>query len=94
MYFTVERKLQRRTLYPQLGIYADITPELLEVTYVAKEVISLNGKNALVAFDVILPSTMLISESIHEFEYSGTGNPLEEAASNLLVVFLSELNAT
>ena len=65
----------------------------VSVAYIAREIISLSSGTAIAAFDVVIPDTPLVSEVVHQFTYSGQGNPLEEAETSLLASLSAQENA-
>lgn len=92
MSFVLTRTLATRTIYMQLGIYVDAGEKEVTVAYIAREIISLSAGAAVAAFDVVIPDTPLISEVVHQFTYSGQGNPLEEAEASLLASLSAQKN--
>lgn len=93
MSFVLTRTLATRTIYTQLGIYVDAGEKEVSVAYIAREIISLSAGAAVAAFDVVISDTPLISEVVHQFTYSGQGNPLEEAETSLLASLSAQENA-
>lgn len=87
MSFTVIKDVQELVSYPELGASCQLTTVSKEVTYIAKRLVSLSGAVAQVLFAVQVGDSETPGERYHLFNYSGTGNPLEEAELSLRMSF-------
>ncbi|HBZ1374114.1 TPA: hypothetical protein MJE50_00725 [Klebsiella pneumoniae] len=83
MSFTVTKEVKELVSYPELGALCQLVTVSKEVTYSAKRLVSLSDAGAQVLFDVYVGDSVTPGEHYHLFNYSGTGNPLEEAELSL-----------
>ncbi|AEJ97399.1 TPA: hypothetical protein ACXG9J_002595 [Klebsiella pneumoniae] len=83
MSFTVTKEVKELVSYPELGASCPLTTASKEITYTANRLVSLSGAVAQVLFAVQVGDSETPGERYHLFNYSGTGNPLEEAELSL-----------
>lgn len=81
--FKITQTLDERIVYPSLGIWMPSEKKEVEITYSAKSLISINSGKATVVFHTSIDGCSSTGELTHEFEYSGNGNPLEQAEDDL-----------
>ncbi|WP_154974446.1 hypothetical protein [Klebsiella grimontii] len=83
MSFTVTKEVKELVSYPELGASCPLTTVSKEITYTANRLVSLSDAGAQALFDVYVGDSVTPGEHYHLFNYSGTGNPLEEAELSL-----------
>lgn len=80
MSFSVEKTVAPVKSYPSLmGAAIRGERETLTVVYAVTSIISLVGNNGIAEYSVTPEGADLSGTGTIEFQYSGTGNPLEEA---------------
>lgn len=83
MSFTIEKEIVSLLSYPEFGILGASNKETKTITYTAQAISSLvNGQGSAI-FGVIIDGVVNSGTFVHEFVYSGQGNPIEEAENSL-----------
>ncbi|MFK1621071.1 hypothetical protein [Klebsiella pneumoniae] len=84
MSFSVEKTVAPIKSYPSLmGAAIRGARETLTVTYAVTSIISLMGSTGIAEYSVTPEGADFSGTSTIEFQYSGTGNPLDEAEEAL-----------
>lgn len=83
MSFTVTKDVHELVSYPELGASCQLTTVSKNITYTANRLVSLSGDVAQVLFTVQVGDSETPGECYHLFNYSGSGNPLDEAEESL-----------
>ncbi|WP_354648365.1 hypothetical protein [Klebsiella michiganensis] len=90
MSFTVTKEVKELVSYPELGASCPLTTASKEITYTANRLVSLSGAVAQVLFAVQVGDSETPGEYYHLFNYSGEGNPLDEAEEDLKKTMTSD----
>ncbi|MCI7948855.1 hypothetical protein [Klebsiella pneumoniae] len=84
MSFTITQNIKRITNYPEFGASDAISEIEADVTYNPSRVVGIDsGGAAQVLFEVSVNGSENVGSYFYSFEYSGQGNPLEEAGDKL-----------
>lgn len=83
MSFTIEKDIVSVLTYPGFGILGESKTETKVLTYTAQAISSLSNNQATAIFAVNVEGVTNIGTYVHDFVYSGVGNPLEEAEISL-----------
>ncbi|HHZ9888204.1 TPA: hypothetical protein ACWOPJ_004519 [Klebsiella pneumoniae] len=83
MSFTVSKKIRKCGYYPDLGIQEPAEDITVDVTYEVTGIKSVYGQLGIATYSMSTPECSVAGERDFEFEWSGTGNPLEAAESTL-----------
>lgn len=89
MPFVISKTIPVVKTYSEFGITAAGETEQRSVKYTAENVSSLSSSYGTAIFRVDIEEISSIGTYVHDFVYSGTGNPLEEAEKSLLA-YLTE----
>ncbi|GKL65408.1 hypothetical protein QIG23_00815 [Klebsiella pneumoniae] len=79
MSFTVSKKIRKCGYYPDLGIQEPAEDITVDVTYEVTGIKSVYGQLGIATYSMSTPECSVAGERDFEFEWSGTGNPLEAA---------------
>ena len=79
MSFTVSKKIRKCGYYPDLGIQEPAEDITVDVTYEVTGIKSIYGQFGIATYSMSTPECSVAGERDFEFEWSGTGNPLEAA---------------
>lgn len=83
MSFTVSKKIRKCGYYPDLGIQEPAEDITVDVTYEVTGIKSIYGQLGIATYSMSTPECSVAGERDFEFEWSGSGNPLEAAESTL-----------
>ncbi|AXS09399.1 TPA: hypothetical protein ACJ2PF_005230 [Klebsiella pneumoniae] len=83
MSFTVSKKIRKCGYYPDLGIQEPAEDITVDVTYEVTGIKSIYGQFGIATYSMSTPECSVAGERDFEFEWSGSGNPLEAAESTL-----------
>lgn len=83
MSFTIKQKLNQVIGFPDKGITVQIGEVEKDVTYTAKRVINFDGDTVTCEYDIEIDGAVSEEKYRLTFKYSGSGNPLEQADSEL-----------
>ncbi|HCE0316071.1 TPA: hypothetical protein NEO77_005297 [Klebsiella pneumoniae] len=83
MSFTVSKKIRKCGYYPDLGIQEPAEDITVDVTYEVTGIKSIYGQFGIATYSMSTPECSVAGERDFEFEWSGSGNPLEAAESAL-----------
>lgn len=83
MSFTVSKKIRKCGYYPDLGIQEPAEDITVDVTYEVTGIKSVYGQLGIATYSMSTPECSVAGERDFEFEWSGSGNPLEAAESTL-----------
>lgn len=83
MAFTVTRKIQTMTLYPELAIRVPGEEKTVEVTYTPLYTSGVNGNIATVIFDINTPDAETSSRLDYSFEFTDPSDLLNQAENAL-----------
>lgn len=79
MSFTVSKKIRKCGYYPDLGIQEPAEDITFDVTYEVTGIKSVYGQLGIATYSMSTPECSVAGERDFEFEWSGSGNPLEAA---------------
>lgn len=80
MSFKINRTVASRQVFPKLGgAFVSLPEETIEVTYQVTDLISINAGRVWVQYTISFHGMTGNGTDIFEFEYSGSGNILDEA---------------
>jgi len=79
MSFTVSKKIRKCGYYPDLGIQEPAEDITVDVTYEVTGIKSVYGQLGIATYSMSTPECSVAGERDFEFEWSGSGNPLEAA---------------
>ena len=79
MSFTVSKKIRKCGYYPDLGIQEPAEDITVDVTYEVTGIKSIYGQFGIATYSMSTPECSVAGERDFEFEWSGSGNPLEAA---------------
>lgn len=79
MSFTVSKKIRKCGYYPDLGIQDPAEDITVDVTYEVTGIKSVYGQLGIATYSMSTPECSVAGERDFEFEWSGSGNPLEAA---------------
>ncbi|WP_426729899.1 hypothetical protein [Klebsiella quasipneumoniae] len=79
MSFTVSKKIRKCGYYPDLGIQEPAEDITVDVTYEVTGIKSVYGQLGIATYSISTPECSVAGERDFEFEWSGSGNPLEAA---------------
>ncbi len=79
MSVTISRVLEKQTTYPGLRLTVPAGTESVDVTYTAIGVSSFDGVKVTALFSVAVGDEKSPFDYSFTFQYSGSGNPLDEA---------------
>ncbi|SLQ51777.1 hypothetical protein [Klebsiella quasipneumoniae] len=83
MSFTVSKKIRKCGYYPDLGIQEPAEDITVDVTYEVTGIKSIYGQFGIATYSMSTPECSVAGERDFEFEWSGSGNPLEAAETAL-----------
>lgn len=83
MAFTLARKLQTMTLYPELAIRVPGDEKTVEVTYTPLYTSGVNGNIATVVFDISTPDAESSSRLDYSFEFTDPSDLVTQAEAVL-----------
>lgn len=84
MSFTITKTMQVVKSYPEFGILFNGDVEQKSVQYTAEALSSLSSTMGTAIFRVQIDGISQPGTFVHDFVYSGDGNPLDEAEKSLL----------
>lgn len=84
MSFTITKTMQVVKSYPEFGILFNGDVEQKSVQYTAEALSSLSSTMGTAIFKVQIDGINQPGTFVHDFIYSGDGNPLDEAEKSLL----------
>ncbi|HDS7793400.1 TPA: hypothetical protein QH592_002935 [Raoultella ornithinolytica] len=87
MSFTVSKTIRKCRYYPDLGIQEPAEDITVDVTYEVTGIKSLYGQLGIATYSMSTPGCSVAGERDFEFEWSGSGNPIEEASDKLMKLF-------
>ncbi|HCM6519001.1 TPA: hypothetical protein N3459_005718, partial [Klebsiella pneumoniae] len=79
MSVTISRVLEKQTTYPGLRLTVPGGTESVNVTYTATGISNFDGTNITALFSVAVGDEKSPFDYAFTFQYSGSGNPLDEA---------------
>ncbi|HBU3107367.1 hypothetical protein [Klebsiella pneumoniae] len=79
MSFTVSKKIRKCGYYTDLGIQEPAEDITVDVTYEVTGIKSVYGQLGIATYSMSTPECSVAGERDFEFEWSGSGNPLEAA---------------
>lgn len=83
MSFTVSKTIRKCGYYPDLGIQEPAEEITVDVTYEVTGIKSLYGQLGIATYSMSTAGCSVAGERDFEFEWVGTGNPLEAAEAAL-----------
>lgn len=83
MSFTVSKKIRKCGYYPDLGIQEPAEGITVDVTYEVTGIKSIYGQFGIATYSMSTPGCSVAGERDFEFEWTGSGNPLEAAETAL-----------
>ncbi|CAM3691358.1 hypothetical protein SB5544_01100 [Klebsiella variicola] len=84
MSVTISRVLEKQTTYPGLRLTVPGGTESVDVTYTATGISNFDGTNVTALFSVAVGNEKSPFDYSFTFQYSGSGNPLDEAEPALI----------
>lgn len=85
MSVTIRRELEKQITYPGLRLTVPGGTETVNVTYTATGISNFDGTNVTALFSVAVGNEKSPFDYSFTFQYSGSGNPLDEAEPALKV---------
>ncbi|HBW2749354.1 hypothetical protein [Klebsiella variicola] len=85
MSVTIRRELEKQITYPGLRLTVPGGAESVDVTYTATGISNFDGTNVTALFSVAIGNEKSPFDYSFTFQYSGSGNPLDEAEPALKV---------
>ncbi|HGW4305862.1 TPA: hypothetical protein ACNIEN_001957 [Klebsiella pneumoniae] len=79
MSVTIRRELEKQITYPGLRLTVQGGTESVNVTYTATGISNFDGTNVTALFSVAVGNEKSPFDYSFTFQYSGSGNPLDEA---------------
>ncbi len=79
MSVTIRRELEKQITYPGLRLTVSGGTESVDVTYTATGISNFDGTNVTALFSVVVGNEKSPFDYSFTFQYSGSGNPLDEA---------------
>lgn len=79
MSVTIRRELEKQITYPGLRLTVPGGTEVVDVTYTATGISDFDGINVTALFSVGVGNEKSPFDYAFTFQYSGSGNPLDEA---------------
>ncbi|HBU9773882.1 TPA: hypothetical protein MDK22_000349 [Klebsiella pneumoniae] len=79
MSVTIRRELEKQITYPGLRLTVSGGTESVDVTYTATGISNFDGTNMTALFSVAIGNEKSPFDYAFTFQYSGSGNPLDEA---------------
>jgi hypothetical protein len=79
MSVTIRRELEKQITYPGLRLTVPGGTESVDVTYTATGISNFDGTNVTALFSVAVGNEKSPFDYPFTFQYSGSGNPLDEA---------------
>ncbi|HDS7794089.1 hypothetical protein [Raoultella ornithinolytica] len=83
MSFTISKTVRKCGYYPDLGIQEPAEDITVDVTYEVTGIKSLYGQFGIATYSMSTPGCSVDGERDFEFEWAGSGNPLEAAETAL-----------
>ncbi|HAT2180384.1 TPA: hypothetical protein I8167_004534 [Raoultella ornithinolytica] len=83
MSFTISKIVRKCAYYPDLGIQETSEEITVDVTYEISGIKSLYGQFGIATYSMSTPGCSVAGERDFEFEWAGSGNPLEAAETAL-----------
>ncbi|EPY7327729.1 hypothetical protein ACXEI5_005106 [Klebsiella quasipneumoniae] len=83
MSFTISKTVRKCGYYPDLGIQEPAEDITVDVTYEVTGIKSIYGQFGIATYSMSAPGCSVAGERDFEFEWSGSGNPLESAETAL-----------
>ncbi|HAT3644107.1 hypothetical protein [Raoultella ornithinolytica] len=83
MSFTVSKTIRKCRYYPDLGIQEPAEDITVDVTYEVTGIKSVYGQLGIATYSMSTPGCSVAGERDFEFEWTGSGNPLEAAETAL-----------
>lgn len=83
MSFTISKTVRKCDYYPDLGIQEPAEDITVDVTYEVTGIKSLYGQFGIATYSMSTPGCSISGERDFEFEWVGSGNPLEAAETVL-----------
>lgn len=88
MLFTIKQNVKKIVNYPEFGASDSIVEVECDVTYSPSRIVGIDASGAAqVLFDVSVNGSENFGSYFYSFDYSGLGNPLEEAMNKLQAHF-------
>ncbi|HBS5145591.1 hypothetical protein PU662_04855 [Klebsiella pneumoniae] len=84
MSVTIRRELEKQITYPGLRLTVQGGTESVDVTYTATGISNFDGTNVTALFSVAVGTEKSPFDYLFTFQYSGSGNPLDEAEPALI----------
>lgn len=84
MSVTIRRELEKQITYPGLRLTVQGGTESVNVTYTATGISNFDGTNVTALFSVAVGNERSPFDYSFTFQYSGSGNPLDEAEPALI----------
>ncbi|HAT2179635.1 hypothetical protein ACNAUL_06745 [Raoultella ornithinolytica] len=83
MSFTVSKTIRKCRYYPDLGIQEPAEDITVDVTYEVTGIKSIYGQFGIATYSMSTAGCSVAGERDFEFEWAGSGNPLEAAEAAL-----------